>query len=597
MTVHQAKGRQWPAVFVPCLRDHRFPAQVKGGRTAWHVLPKSSVRNWARYSGGIEDERRLSYLHPLSGSTQWPREEHLEQVRIAVDMYFGNSPFLGTEGLADFNRQMFNLTTAPSVEHLYTVDFAELFVVFHEIQHHMTLPHLPGMPIHFQVQLPSDLEITPKRRSSWMTELNNDINSLCTIFMSAASVFMTKFSMSPADAKMQAACLVCAGADAALHTLQILEERRYGKVSLQAAATRGEYVGHPPSAFRRNILSVAAYSLVTGKSSDALFRRELPESWMMVAQNVQSHMALLDKLFAAYETHSRKRDLHASTGGLVTSPEKAWDLRALGSLSPLERATFYENLSDNDREDYLFISRTGNSTLYENPRLEIGIVSDNGSIVPAEKYPATEGIRDGNLDVFLERYFVQAMPGRQFDLQLAVSSRHWFDNRDEPDRVSHTLVVRGVIGDYANYLSEPVFQNLRVSDSLTLDIAVTFLTDRSTERLTEFLKRPELRQGIQLATTFNPVFGTVATYVRGVVESLAAAKKNQPITDAHVTFVARPGELSPPLIEATYVLFQPSTESDDSMTRKPRYDSVRRRIVLEDADCERNYMIMRIRRH
>jgi len=277
--------------------------------------------------------------------------------------------------------------------------------------------------------------------------------------------------------------------------------------------------------------------------------------------------------------------------------EKPWELRALGDLAPDERASFYEDLGDGNSEDYLFTSGSGNSKLFENPRLEIGVVSDNGAIVPAEKYPKTEGIRDAHVDVYLERYFVQAMPGRQFDLQVAVSSRHWFDGRDEPDRVSHTLVVRGVLGDYTNYLSEPVFKNLKVSDSLTLDIAVTFLTDRSTERLTEFLKRPELRQGIQLASTFNPVFGTVATYVRGVVESLAAAKKNRPITDAHLTLVTSPGELTPPLIEATYVLFQPSTEAENSMARKPRYDSERGRIVLEDADFERNYMIMSIRKH
>ena len=29
-TVHQAKGMQWPAVFVPCLRNNRFPAKGQG---------------------------------------------------------------------------------------------------------------------------------------------------------------------------------------------------------------------------------------------------------------------------------------------------------------------------------------------------------------------------------------------------------------------------------------------------------------------------------------------------------------------------------------------------------------------------------------
>jgi DNA helicase II / ATP-dependent DNA helicase PcrA len=62
MTVHQAKGLQWPAVFVPALRRNRFPAAKVGGRTVWHVLPAAAVHNAARYQGGIEDERRLFYV-------------------------------------------------------------------------------------------------------------------------------------------------------------------------------------------------------------------------------------------------------------------------------------------------------------------------------------------------------------------------------------------------------------------------------------------------------------------------------------------------------------------------------------------------------
>ena len=282
---------------------------------------------------------------------------------------------------------------------------------------------------------------------------------------------------------------------------------------------------------------------------------------------------------------------------MTIETERPWKLRPLGDLTPLERAEFYEGLSEGTPEDHFFGFRSGNSKLFENPRLEIGIVLEDGSIVPAQKYREPTYLHDTHVDVFLDRYFAQAMPGRDFDLQLVVSSRHWFDNREEPSRVSHTLVVRGVVGDYANYLTEPVFQNLKVSDMLTLDVAVTFLTDQSTERLIQVLKAPELRQGIQLASAFNPIFGTVATYVRGLAESLAEAKKNQVITDGHVTLMASPGQLASPLIEGTYVLFQPSTEAEDSMTRKPRYDSDRQRIVLEDGDFERNHLFLTIKKH
>jgi len=62
MTVHKAKGMQWPAVFVPCLRHNRFPSRRAGGRSVWHVIPDIAVANVDRYKGTEEDERRLFYV-------------------------------------------------------------------------------------------------------------------------------------------------------------------------------------------------------------------------------------------------------------------------------------------------------------------------------------------------------------------------------------------------------------------------------------------------------------------------------------------------------------------------------------------------------
>lgn len=62
MTVHQAKGMQWPAVFIPALGRNRFPCRKPGGRSVWHLLPKQGVVGQARYEGSIEDERRLFYV-------------------------------------------------------------------------------------------------------------------------------------------------------------------------------------------------------------------------------------------------------------------------------------------------------------------------------------------------------------------------------------------------------------------------------------------------------------------------------------------------------------------------------------------------------
>jgi len=62
MTVHKAKGMQWPAVFVPALRRNRFPSRRQGGRSVWHIIPETSVADVNRYKGTVEDERRLFYV-------------------------------------------------------------------------------------------------------------------------------------------------------------------------------------------------------------------------------------------------------------------------------------------------------------------------------------------------------------------------------------------------------------------------------------------------------------------------------------------------------------------------------------------------------
>ena len=61
-TVHQAKGMQWPAVFVPCMRRNRFPSKRQGGLSVFHVIPDEAVADADRYRGTVEDETRLFYV-------------------------------------------------------------------------------------------------------------------------------------------------------------------------------------------------------------------------------------------------------------------------------------------------------------------------------------------------------------------------------------------------------------------------------------------------------------------------------------------------------------------------------------------------------
>ena len=60
MTVHQAKGLEWPVVFVPCLARQRFPSSMTGSQQNW-LLPKEMF-DVERYEGTINDERRLFYV-------------------------------------------------------------------------------------------------------------------------------------------------------------------------------------------------------------------------------------------------------------------------------------------------------------------------------------------------------------------------------------------------------------------------------------------------------------------------------------------------------------------------------------------------------
>lgn len=63
LTVHQAKGLEWPVVFLPALVSRRFPSQRTGQARQWllpdFVFPPATRR---RYEGSETEERRLFYV-------------------------------------------------------------------------------------------------------------------------------------------------------------------------------------------------------------------------------------------------------------------------------------------------------------------------------------------------------------------------------------------------------------------------------------------------------------------------------------------------------------------------------------------------------
>lgn len=60
MTVHQAKGLEWPLVFIPSVVSGRFPSRMAGAAKTW-LIPRE-LFNVRRYEGDMEVERKLMYV-------------------------------------------------------------------------------------------------------------------------------------------------------------------------------------------------------------------------------------------------------------------------------------------------------------------------------------------------------------------------------------------------------------------------------------------------------------------------------------------------------------------------------------------------------
>jgi len=63
LTVHQAKGLEWPILFLPALTNRRFPSSMAGRSQRW-ALPETvfTPDKQTRYEGSDADERRLFYV-------------------------------------------------------------------------------------------------------------------------------------------------------------------------------------------------------------------------------------------------------------------------------------------------------------------------------------------------------------------------------------------------------------------------------------------------------------------------------------------------------------------------------------------------------
>jgi len=88
MTVHAAKGLEWPIVFVPCLTKKRFPSSNTGRTIDW-IIPRE-LFDASRYEGTIADERRLFYV-AITRAREWLALSAHERV---TNSKVGVSPFI-----------------------------------------------------------------------------------------------------------------------------------------------------------------------------------------------------------------------------------------------------------------------------------------------------------------------------------------------------------------------------------------------------------------------------------------------------------------------------------------------------------------------
>lgn len=153
-TVHQAKGMQWPAVFVPCLRANRFPSKRHGGLGVFHVIPDTAVPHADRYRGTAEDERRLFYV----AVTRAQKYLYLSYSPGASKLYGRASDFFGEATAVPFvstaapllGSSVARLEPTPRVEiPQVTLSFSELKYLF-ECPYQFKIRFLYGFnpPIH-----------------------------------------------------------------------------------------------------------------------------------------------------------------------------------------------------------------------------------------------------------------------------------------------------------------------------------------------------------------------------------------------------------------------------------------------------------------
>jgi len=139
MTVHQAKGLQWPAVLIPQLVRNRFPSVGGRGRTVWHLIPDGAFENAARYRGSTADERRLFYV----AVTRAQKFLHLTWAPTAGNSHAQAASDFFSEALASkyVKRRRSDYSSRPRLEPQPKSSVANVTLSFSDMKYFMECPY------------------------------------------------------------------------------------------------------------------------------------------------------------------------------------------------------------------------------------------------------------------------------------------------------------------------------------------------------------------------------------------------------------------------------------------------------------------------
>lgn len=139
MTVHQAKGMQWPVVFIPALLRNRFPAAASGGASVWDLIPAEAVANAERYRTSDEDEARLFYV----AMTRSQKFLHMTWAPLgSKGRYYRPSVFWGRIGASKWVlRERPDYTHRPSAPAQPASNVDALDLSFSNLRHFLRCPY------------------------------------------------------------------------------------------------------------------------------------------------------------------------------------------------------------------------------------------------------------------------------------------------------------------------------------------------------------------------------------------------------------------------------------------------------------------------